>query len=156
FTVLARQSNAFAASTPKAIGSPSPGEVAITVDDIPEHGALVAGFTRQSVSEQIIRALHENGAVGSRGFATGEFFDDRPEEIHIFKLWLDAGFPLGNHTYHHFDLSHVSAHKFIRDVEQEDRLLTRLQGTSPLISDRYVFRYPYLDEGNALAKRNAV
>jgi peptidoglycan/xylan/chitin deacetylase (PgdA/CDA1 family) len=79
-----------------------------------------------------------------------------PQEIAILKQWLAAGNPLGNHTYHHSDLDKMSARAYTSDIEKEDRLLESLAPFSPLIQKRRMFRYPFLNEGNSLAKRNAI
>jgi peptidoglycan/xylan/chitin deacetylase (PgdA/CDA1 family) len=133
-----------------------PARVAITIDDIPDHGDLVSGFNRAKISADIIKALKDNGVVSAYGFTNGTFMDDDPREISILKYWLAAGYPLGNHTYHHPDLTKTSARSFIADIAKQDKLLLTLAPFSPLIQKRHVFRYPYLDEGNTLAKRNAV
>jgi peptidoglycan-N-acetylglucosamine deacetylase len=130
--------------------------VAITIDDIPEHGDLVPGLTRMRISRDMIKALKANGVVAAYGFTNGTFMDDAPRDMSILKLWLASGYPLGNHTYHHFDLTTQSAQVFISDIARQDRVLEMLNGFSPLIKDRYLFRYPYLDEGNTFAKRDAV
>ncbi len=134
----------------------APVRVAITIDDIPDHGDLVPGFTRADISHDIIKALKDNGISGAYGFTNGTFMEDDPREVSILKQWLAAGYPLGNHTYHHLDLTKVSAREFIKDIARQDRLLLKLASFSPLIKERHMFRFPYLDEGNTLAKRNAV
>ncbi len=145
-------------------GSDSPGsdrqsgpvKVAITVDDIPEHGDLTRGISREDVSRGILKVLKENGVDRAYGFTNGTFMDDAPEEIDILKQWLVAGYPLGNHTYSHPDLDKVSARSYIADIAKQDRLLSTLASFSPLIQKRHVFRYPFLDEGNTIEKRDAV
>jgi peptidoglycan-N-acetylglucosamine deacetylase len=144
-------------SSPKPYDqSQGPARVAITVDDIPDHADLVPGFTRMDISRDIIKALKDNGAAGAYGFTNGTFMEDNPGEIDILKLWLASGYALGNHTYHHYDLTTTSARDFVADIARQDRLLRRLSNYSPLIKYRYVFRYPYLDEGNTFAKRDTV
>jgi peptidoglycan-N-acetylglucosamine deacetylase len=44
----------------------------------------------------------------------------------------------------------------IGDIDRMDDLLRTLQPVSPLVERRTVFRYPFLDEGATLEKRNAV
>ena len=134
----------------------APVRVAVTIDDIPDHGDMIPGFTRALISQDIIKALQDNGVVSAYGFTNGTFMEDDPRETSILKEWLAAGYPLGNHTYHHLDLTKVSSRAFIADIAKQDRLLRKLEPLSPLIRERHVFRYPYLDEGNTLAKRDAV
>ena len=133
-----------------------PVKVAITVDDIPEHGDLPPGISREDVSRGILRALKENGVDHAYGFSNGYFMHDDPEEIDILKEWLIAGYPLGNHTYSHPNLNEVTSSSYITNIAKQDRLLQTLATFSPLIQKRHVFRYPFLDEGSTLAKRNAV
>lgn len=148
----ARAGSALRSTAPAA----APIRVAVTIDDIPDHGDLVPGFTRADISQNIIKALKDNDIAGAYGFTNGTFIDDYPKEVDILKEWLAAGYPLGNHTYDHLDLTKVSAREFIRNIARQDRLLGDLSAFSPLIAERRVFRFPYLDEGNTLAKRNAV
>jgi peptidoglycan-N-acetylglucosamine deacetylase len=146
-----------ASSTPKRDDQPQgPARVAITIDDIPDHADLVPGFTRMDISRGIIKALKNNGVLGAYGFTNGTFMDGHSGEIGILKFWLASGYALGNHTYHHYDLTTTSARVFIADIAKQDRLLGGLGNYSSLIKDRFVFRYPYLDEGNTFVKRDAV
>jgi len=147
-----------ACSTPqRPVPGPLAGfRVAITVDDIPDHGRLVPGMTREGISDAIISALKRNGVQGAYGFTGSGIESKGPKAAAIFRRWLDASYPLGNHTYDHPHLNAVSVDAFIANIEQQDRLLAALEGYSPLIRQRRVFRYPYLDEGDTLAKRDAV
>jgi peptidoglycan/xylan/chitin deacetylase (PgdA/CDA1 family) len=133
-----------------------PIKVAITVDDIPEHGDLPPGISREDVSRGILKVFKKNGIDHVYGFTNGTFMDDSPDEIGILKEWLIAGYPLGNHTYSHPNLNEVTANSYIADIAKQDRLLLTLATFSPLIQQRHMFRYPFLDEGSTLAKRNAV
>jgi len=104
----------------------------------------------------LIAALKANGIGNAYGFTNGNFMEEHPEEIAIFKQWLSAGYPLGNHTYNHPNLNQISTRAYIANIAKQDRLLAALANFSPLTKKRRVFRYPYLDEGNTLKKRNAV
>jgi peptidoglycan-N-acetylglucosamine deacetylase len=140
-----------AASAPSLKGV----KIAVTVDDIPEHGDDIPGLSREQISRGVLAALKEN-QIPAFGFSNGAFMQDNPEEINIFKEWLTAGYPLGNHTYSHPDLDKLTAEAFIAEIAKQDKLLLTLRSFSPLIQRRHVFRYPFLSEGNTLAKRNAV
>ena len=137
-------------------GRTHPVKVAITVDDIPEHGNLPPGVSYEDVSLLLLKVFKENGVDHVYGFTNGTFMQYSPEEIGILKEWLIAGYPLGNHTYSHLNLNSVTTSSYLDDIAKQDRLLQTLATLSPLIEKRHVFRYPYLDEGNTLAKRNAV
>lgn len=130
--------------------------VAVTIDDIPDHGDLPAGVSRMDIATGLIAILRSNGIDHSYAFANGTFRDYHPQEIAILKKWLAAGFSLGNHSYHHLDLTEVTASAYIADIAKEDRLLATFRESSSSLRDRRVFRYPYLDEGDTLKKRNTV
>jgi peptidoglycan/xylan/chitin deacetylase (PgdA/CDA1 family) len=146
-----------AESSPAKAAGPLAGiQLAITVDDIPENGDTLKAQSRDSIARSIIRALKTNGAAGVYGFANGYGLSETPGEIAILKEWLRAGNPLGNHTYDHSSLDQVEAPAFEANIAQLDVLLESLSSVSPLIAGRRVFRYPYLEEGNTLVKRDAV
>jgi len=130
--------------------------LAITVDDLPEHGDLPVGINRMNVTHEIIKALRENGVKQPYGFLNGYFMHYDPAEVNIVREWLHAGYPLGNHTYEHTDLERVSAQDFISDIEKLNGLLRTLESPSELAQYGHLFRYPYLHEGETLPKRNTV
>ena len=157
FALLVIVRAAAAGGDPLAPDRPlGPTQVAITIDDIPDHGDLLPDMSRMAIAKGLIGILKSNGVDHAYGFTNGNFMDDHPEEIAIFKEWLTAGYPLGNHTYDHPNLNEITTRAYIADIAKQDRLLAMLAGFSPLIKQRRVFRYPYLDEGNTLKKRNAV
>ena len=59
-------------------------------------------------------------------------------------------------TYDHPDLNQIGAEGFIANIAKQERLLATLSDYSPLLKKRFMFRYPFLDEGDTLEKRNAV
>jgi peptidoglycan-N-acetylglucosamine deacetylase len=153
---------AFAASSragPKAapVDHPLAGtRVAITIDDIPDHGSLSPGMSRKDIALGLIKALQDNQVNQAFGFTNGSFLPENPNELDILKLWLNAGYPLGNHTYDHPDLNTVGAKAFIANIAKQEHLLATLSDYSPLLRQRFMFRYPYLDEGDTLEKRDEV
>lgn len=134
--------------------SSEPIRVAITVDDIPIHGELIPGETREDIAHPIIKALKDNRVESAYGFTNGSFTRFQPEGISIFKDWLSAGYPLGNHGFEHLNLSRTRA--YTANIAEQNNLLKELENFSPLIQRRKVFRYPYLNEGNTLKKRDEV
>ena len=126
-------------------------EVALTFDDLPAHGDLPSDTTRLSLMENIIQTLKDSKVQDVVGFANGNHLDYEPKDIQVLQRWVAAGFLLGNHTYHHRDLSRVPVAEFLADVDQQEALLQPLIGSGPGL-----FRFPYLHEGESIEKRTAV
>lgn len=129
-----------------------PQEVAITVDDLPSHGALPTGMTRSDVAKRVLKALKDAHAPKVYGFVNAKKLELHPEDIEVLKLWRGAGFPLGNHTYAHLSLNASTADEFDRNVAEDEPELKSLMGRQ----NWHWFRYPYLWEGDTLEKRHAV
>ncbi len=127
-------------------------EVAVTVDDLPSHGALPAGMTRSDVATSILKALKDAHVPKVYGFVNAKKLELHPEDIEVLKLWRNGGFPLGNHTYAHLSLNASTADEFDRNVEANEPELKLLMGRQ----DWHWFRYPFLWEGDTLEKRHAV
>src|SRR5262249_26847884 len=75
------------------------------------------------------------------------------ERIAILKLWLDAGFELGNHTFSHPSLQTTPLPVFEEDLirgETVTRMLLEQKG----MKLRY-FRHPFLHTGPTLEVRSA-
>jgi peptidoglycan-N-acetylglucosamine deacetylase len=130
--------------------------LAVTVDDLPAHAVLAPGWTRVAVASAVLRALHDNGISEAYGFANGYMEKYEPGVDQVLRQWLEAGYPLGNHTYGHVDLAKVPSQTYIADIARLDRLLQTIAPGQPLVRRRHVFRYPFLSEGDTLEKRNAV
>jgi peptidoglycan/xylan/chitin deacetylase (PgdA/CDA1 family) len=127
--------------------------VAITVDDLPGYGAPKANVIGRGSSHAIMDALKKNGAP-AYGFSIGT--QRTPEGDEILRHWVAAGYRLGNHTFNHPHLNAVTAEAFVASIERQDVSLENILGDSESIDTRRMFRYPYLDEGDTLEKRNDV
>jgi len=127
-------------------------EVAITVDDLPAHGALPPGMTRVDVAKSILGTLRQARAPKVYGFVNAKKLEQHPEDVEVLKLWRKAGFPLGNHTYGHVSLNESSPAQFDQNVAADEPELKSLMGHQ----NWHWFRYPYLWEGDTLEKRHAV
>ena len=127
-------------------------EMAITIDDLPTHGALPPGMQRVDIARRIISVLKERAVPGVYGFVNGGQVRDNPGYLEILKRWVQAGFHLGNHTFSHLDIDRVTTAEYIADVERNEAFLTEFaRGDTAR-----VFRYPYLHEGVTLSKRTDV
>jgi peptidoglycan/xylan/chitin deacetylase (PgdA/CDA1 family) len=131
-------------------------KMAVTVDDLPGDRNLPAGMSGIAVSAAILRILTNNQMSRVYGFANGSMSGTNPEFVNTLKLWLDAGYPLGNHTYGHINLDDTSARDYLADIAKMQSLLDGIVTAPRLRSASHVFRYPYLAEGSTIAKRAAV
>ncbi|QHN04571.1 polysaccharide deacetylase family protein [Granulicella sp. WH15] len=127
-------------------------KIALTFDDLPEIDGLAPGMTRLSIIRSIIHALQAAHAPTTYGFLNAQLVVDEPELISSLRAWRAAGFLLGNHTYSHADFNQTTLPAFEREVTRNEPLLRRLMAGE----DWRWFRYPYLYEGDTLAKRNGL
>jgi peptidoglycan-N-acetylglucosamine deacetylase len=127
-------------------------ELAVTVDDLPAHGVLPRTMQRVAIAQQMISVLKRQAVPEVYGFVNGGQIRDHPERADIVKIWLEAGFRVGNHTFSHLDINRVTAAEYITDVERNEAVLAELAGPRWL----RIFRYPYLHEGESREKREAV
>jgi len=128
-------------------------EVAVTVDDLPTHGPPTRGLDRMAIAERLLSAFDLHGVRGVYGFVNGKLVVDDPSLEAILRRWREAGQPLGNHTYSHANLNHVSLGDYLADLEHGEEILKKLEPDAGLWK---VFRYPFLFEGDTDEKRDGV
>ncbi len=90
-----------------ATGNTNPGttaEVALTFDDLPVHGLLPPGVTREDIAQEIIHALQAAHAPPIFGFVNAKRLQEDNSTAQVLQMWRAAGFPLGNHAFSHMDL----------------------------------------------------
>jgi peptidoglycan-N-acetylglucosamine deacetylase len=127
-------------------------QVALTVDDLPSHGPMPQGMTRADIARSVIRTLRYANAPKVYGFVNGDKLRAEPDSMEVLKLWINAGFPLGNHTFTHMNLSTSPADAFLADIQANEPLLAKLTPAD----DWHWLRYPFLHEGDTLEKRRQV
>jgi peptidoglycan-N-acetylglucosamine deacetylase len=127
-------------------------QIAITFDDLPEHGDLPPGVTRLQVAKSILTTLKAEHMPPVYGFINAVDLEDTPSEISVLKAWRAAGQPLGSHTWSHPALTATPVAKYEEDIAKNEPLLQKLMAGE----DWHWFRYPYLREGETLEKRNAI
>ena len=126
--------------------------VALTFDDLPAGGGLHAGETRTGTATRLADELRANRLKGVYGFVIGSDIDDDPDTQGALRAWVAAGMNLGNHTWAHPELTDTSAAEYIHGIALDEPALREYAGGR----DWHWFRYPYLEEGDTLAKRDAV
>lgn len=124
-------------------------EMAITFDDLPNHGPLPPGETREDVARKILAAFKVAKVPEVYGFINAGRMPDPSDDIEVLKLWRAAGQPLGNHTFQHMSLNNNALAAFEENIAKDEPTLQSLMGKK----DWHWFRYPYLDEGDTLEKR---
>lgn len=124
--------------------------IAITVDDIPDHGALPLGVTRTAIAREVVAALKAAG-VPAHGFINGAPASPGSDSLAALELWA-AEFPVANHSWSHPNLNVLTAEQYQQEIALNEPLLMRLSRDG----DWRWFRYPFLAEGDDPAKRLAV
>lgn len=126
-----------------------PFDVAITIDDLPVHGPIPAGSSALEINRQMVAAITAAGVPGVTGFINGHWVEKDSTNAAVLELWRKAGIPLANHTWSHPNLNALTAEAYKQEIVRNEPLLQRL---SPRGEWRW-FRYPFLAEGDDLAKR---
>ena len=129
-----------------------PPQVVFTFDDLPAHGPLPPGMARPAVVASILRTLRREQMPPVYGFVNGFRVARFPYQIHILQAWQAAGEPLGNHTWSHPELDKFSAAAYEANIAKNEALLQRVDPQG----NWHWFRYPFLEEGNTVAKREEV
>ena len=127
-------------------------EVAVTVDDLPSHGPLPAGRTRPGIVESFISVFQKHGIHDAYGFVNAGQLEAAPDFVGLLQRWVDAGYGLGNHTLQHLDLDRVGSAEYLADIARNEEALAPFAR----LGAPHFFRYPYLHEGDSLAKRGVI
>ena len=121
--------------------------LALTFDDLPEHGPLPPGETPVSVIGGITTALKAAGAPPTYGFVNAGNFADG-QSAQVLAAWRAAGFPLGNHGWSHASLAQIPLDQAAAEITRgEPTLSAAMSG-----ADWHWFRYPFLSEGSDAAR----
>lgn len=135
--------------------------VAITVDDLPcancapinpdgtaQHGMLM------STNERLIAGLVA-AKIPVTGLVVTKTADQAggPDEPAL-RLWLDAGFDLGNHTYSHQDFDELTVEQMEAEIMRADATLRPLLAANGRTLK--FFRFPYNHSGDTQPKHDAV
>src|SRR5690606_24452111 len=126
-------------------------EISLTFDDLPNHGNLPPGVTREDVARTFVANLTPAG-VEFYGFINAGRGEGNAVENEVLRIWRDGGFPLASHSFTHMDLHGNTVEDFKRNIDDNEAALEKL-----MAGENWMwFRYPYLREGDTLEKRRAV
>jgi len=124
--------------------------IALSFDDIPRHEG---GFmTPDERAIALIAALAEAGVEQAGFFVTTGNLDDpygKGGEARI-RAYAAAGHAIANHSHGHLWYHQTEIADYIADVYRAEDWLERLPGKRPW------FRFPYLDEGRDIERRDAM
>jgi peptidoglycan/xylan/chitin deacetylase (PgdA/CDA1 family) len=105
-------------------------DIAVTVDDLPVHGAVPQGMTRTGIAQSYLDTLKAHKVVEAYGFTNSSKITREPGSEAVLDLWRATGYPLGNHTYTHMNLGRAaSLDAWIADLEAgEPEVAKRMSG----------------------------
>ena len=126
--------------------------VALTFDDLPAGGGLHPGDTRTGIATQLAAELKANHLKGVYGNVIGTGIAEDPDMQGAMRVWIAAGMNIGNHTWSHPALDDTTAEAYLHDIALDEPVLRQYADGR----DWHWFRFPYLEEGNTLGKRDAV
>jgi hypothetical protein len=127
-------------------------DVAVTVDDLPSHGAKPADITRADIARSHIETFKAHGVPEAWGFVNAVALVNDPGSDAALDVWRKAGYPLGNHAYTHMGLSQAaSLEAWEEDVRKNEPVLDKYMAGR----DWHVLRYPFLDAGGKGARHDA-
>jgi len=129
--------------------------IALTFDDLPNGGPSMPADPLESMTRKLIGALQsaKAPAIGFVNESKLEVEGEQERRIAVLKMWLDAGFPLGNHTYSHPDLNSTSLLIYQEDILKGERVTKQLMEAKGLKLEW--FRHPFTHTGvDAQTKEN--
>ena len=126
--------------------------VALTFDDLPAAGGLFPGYARVGILTQLSNELKAAHIKGAYGFVNAVDLPGDPDTQHALRIWVAAGMNIGNHTWSHPSLTSHTAAAYEANIARDEPYLRQYAGRH---NWRY-FRFPYLEEGDTLAKRDAI
>lgn len=127
-------------------------QVAFTFDDLPAHGPLPPGEFRPAPIRSILATLKREQMPPTYGFVNGFRMVKYPYQVKLLREWHAAGNPLGNHTWSHPELDKSTAAKYEANIARNEPTLRLVDPDG----DWHWFRYPFLEEGETVEKREAV
>lgn len=134
-----------------------PRRVAFTFDDLPRPGAPKPGDVPrvEAMTRRLLDALqrHKVPAIGFVNENKVQMPGERDARVSLLRMWLDAGFPLGNHTYSHKGLHNTPLREYQDDVVQGEVITRQLMEERGLRLQ--YFRHPYTRTGGTRRIKDA-
>lgn len=119
-------------------------KLAITIDDLPSHGALPTGMTRSGVARMTLDAYATHKVPRVYGYINAVHLKGDPDNAKVLQMWRAAGHPLGNHHVSHANIDAGTAEDFITGIAANEPVLSELMPGE----NWHSFRYPFLNAGD--------
>ncbi len=134
-------------SIPAAVGEPDERTIALTFDDATRgDGAVFSGEQRTAA---LIESLARSGVDGAMFFVTTRNVERQGKRgAARLRAYTEAGHTLANHSHSHQWLSKTDVQDYVADLDIAIGHLAQLGSVEPF------YRYPFLDEGRAVDKRD--
>lgn len=126
--------------------------VALTFDDLPAAGGLPQGDSRVRILTTLSDELRAAHLKGVYGFVNAVDLPGDKDSQKALRIWVNAGMNIGNHTWSHPALSDVTAQAYEENIAKDEPFLREYAEGR----DWHYFRFPYLEEGDTIAKREDV
>jgi peptidoglycan/xylan/chitin deacetylase (PgdA/CDA1 family) len=130
--------------------------VAVTIDDLPLVGGPSLANTQDlwTFTTRLLASVeaHKVPAIGFVNESKVDRGNQKDARAAILRMWLDAGFELGNHTYSHHSLYNTPLDQFEADVLRGEAITRKLLVERGM-KIRY-FRHPFLNTGPDLKTKN--
>jgi peptidoglycan/xylan/chitin deacetylase (PgdA/CDA1 family) len=132
--------------------------IAVTFDDLPLNTRKYQDLEfQQVISRRLIGKIEAHG-IPAVGFVNEQklYANGKPDShrVDLLRLWLEAGFELGNHTFSHPSLHATPLDEFLEEILLGERVTKELMANRG-DTLRY-FRHPCLHTGRDLETKHAV
>jgi peptidoglycan/xylan/chitin deacetylase (PgdA/CDA1 family) len=130
--------------------------VAFTYDDLPNGGAQMPLDQLTAMTTKLVDGLKQAKipAIGFVNESKLEVEGERPQRIALLQQWLNAGFPLGNHTYSHPDINKVPMLSYQEDILKGEHVIGGLMKEHGQTLSW--FRHPFTHTGNTEQARETL
>lgn len=137
--------------TAAAISAQTNRMVAITIDDLPVVSTRADIKNRREITKKLLGHLRKANvpAIGfvneNKLYKVGELDE---KQVDLLRMWLAAGFELGNHTYSHRSLNQIALDDYESDLLKGEAITKQLLAEKGR-SIRF-FRHPFLQTGRTM------
>jgi peptidoglycan-N-acetylglucosamine deacetylase len=121
-------------------------QIAFTIDDLPLNGPSIEIKRLREITDKLLTVTKKN-QIPMVGFVNESLLyapNETDARIAVLKMWTEAGFELGNHTFSHLGFKDAALTAFEDDFIRGESVTRILMKPNKI---RY-FRHPFLQMGN--------